>query len=85
MFKIVFDVFCFQRASSHLEVVHQAVLAAALLADGEVVPELAGGVGAVHRVAHRVVLISGGVSQNARTCRRRKQHVQVNRSRIHFH
>lgn len=51
----------------YLEVVHQAVLAAALLADGEVVAQRAGGVGAVHRVAHRVVVVAGGIAHNAGT------------------
>lgn len=58
--------------SVYLEVVHQAVLAAALLADGEVVAQRAGGVGAVHRVAHRVVVVTGGISHNAGACRRRR-------------
>lgn len=53
----------------HLEVVHQAVLAASLLADGEVVAQSAGSVGTVHRVAHRVVEVTGGVPDDASTLR----------------
>lgn len=56
----------------YLEVVHQAELTAALLADGEVVAQRAGGVGAVHRVGHRVVLIASGIPDNAGAWRRRK-------------
>lgn len=51
----------------YLEVIHQAVLAASLLADGEVVAQSAGSVGAVHRVAHRVIEVTGGVPDNAST------------------
>lgn len=52
-------------SAAHLEVVDQPVLAAALLADGEVVAQRAGGVGAVHRVAHRVVVVASGVPDDA--------------------
>lgn len=55
----------------YLEVVHQAVLTASLLADGEVVAQRAGCIGAVHRVAHRVVLVARGFSDDAGSCRRR--------------
>lgn len=49
----------------YLEVVHQAVLTASLFADGEVVPQHAGSVGAVDRVADRVVVVACGVSEHA--------------------
>ena len=58
----------------YLEVVHQAVLTAALLADGEVVAQRAGGVRAVHRVAHRVVVVAGGIPDDARACGRKPTH-----------
>ena len=58
--------------TGYLKVVHQAVLTAALLADGEVVAQCAGGIGAVHRVAHRVVVVAGRISHDARAWRRRK-------------
>lgn len=53
----------------HLEVIHQAVLAASLLADGEVVAQSAGSVGTVHCVAHRVVEVTGSVPDDASTLR----------------
>ncbi len=49
----------------YLEVVHQAVLTASFLADGEVVAQCAGGISTVHRVAHRVVVVTGCISYNA--------------------
>lgn len=51
----------------YLEVVHQTVLTASLLADGEVVAECAGSVSAVHCVAHCIVVVAGGVPDDART------------------
>lgn len=51
----------------YLKVVHQAVLTASLLANGEVVAQCAGSVSAVHRVAHRIVVVAGGIPDNAGT------------------
>lgn len=65
---------CHRERQCNLEVVHQAVLTASLLADGEVVAQRAGGIGAVHRVTHCVVVVAGGVPDDAGACRRRNQH-----------
>lgn len=51
----------------YLEVIHQTILTAPLLADGEVVAECAGGVSAVHRVAHRIIVVTSGIPDNAGT------------------
>lgn len=53
----------------HLEVIHQAVLAASLLADREVVAQSAGSVSTVHCVAHRVVEVTSSVPDDASTSR----------------
>lgn len=60
---------CQSEMQRHLEVIHQAVLAASLLADGEVVAQSAGSVGTVHRVAHRVVEVAGSVPDDASALR----------------
>lgn len=62
---------CHCELQCYLEVIHQAVLTASLLADGEVVTQRAGGVSTVHRVAHRVVVVTGGIPDDAGACRRR--------------
>lgn len=61
---------CHCEYQCYLEVVHQAVLAASLLADGEVVAQRACSVSAVHRVAHRVVVVTRSISDDAGACRR---------------
>lgn len=62
---------CHCELQCYLEVVHQAVLAASLLADGEVVAQRAGGIGTVHRVTHRVIVVAGGIPDDAGACRTR--------------
>lgn len=57
----------------YLEVIHQAVLTASLLADGEVVAQCAGGIGTVHCVAHCVIVVPGGIPDDTGAYRRKNQ------------